>query len=60
MATTKTPAPKTPRQELTERVAVAMVGSIGYELLDQGDGKIAAQLAARALEIADAVLDASA
>lgn len=58
MASTPKRAPKA-RQDLTERIAVAMVGPIGFELLDHTDGDVAARLAARAAELADAVLATS-
>lgn len=58
----KTPAAK-PHRPLSERqkaalgIAEAMVSNIGYELLDSGDGEVAANLAKRAVQIADAVIE---
>ncbi|WP_183025653.1 hypothetical protein [Variovorax sp. UMC13] len=57
MATTpKKDPPPTARQELTQRIAVAMISSIGYELLDEKNGEVAAALATRAVQLADAVI----
>jgi hypothetical protein len=61
VATKQTPAPYlTARQQAALQVASAMVGATGYEILDQGDGEIAANIAKRSVEIVDAVLKVAA
>lgn len=60
-----TTAKKKPVPYLTERqlqaldVAKALVSGFSYELLDQGDGEVAASIARRSVEIVDAVVKAS-
>lgn len=58
MATTKD-KPLTERQKAALGIAQAMVSATGYEILDQGDGEIAANLARRAVQIADKVIEVS-
>lgn len=55
--TPKQPAPYlTARQTAALDIAKAMVSATGYEILDQGDGEIASNIARRAVQIVDAVL----
>ena len=60
-----TTAKKQPVPYLTERqrqsleIAKAMVSGFSYELLDHGDGEVAANIGRRAVEIVDAVMKAS-
>lgn len=56
MATRKD-RPLTERQKAALGIATAMVSATGYEILDQGDGEIASNLAKRAVEIADKVIE---
>lgn len=57
----KQPAPPyyTNRQQASLRIAEALVNATGYEILDQGDGEIAASIARRSVEIVDAVVKAA-
>lgn len=61
-----TTAKKKPVPYLTERqlqaldIAKALVSGFSYELLDQGDGEVAASIARRSVEIVDAVTKAAA
>jgi hypothetical protein len=61
-ATNKTPGPAylTARQGAALNIALAIVTSAGYEIVDSGDGEVAANIAHRSVEILDAVLKASA
>lgn len=55
MATTKE-KPLTQRQLAALDIAKAMASSAGYEILDEGNGEIARNLAQRATQIADTVI----
>lgn len=46
----------TPRQVAGLAITKALVASVGYELLDQEDGKVSEQLVRRAYQIADEVI----
>lgn len=60
MTTAKTPAPYlTERQHAALDIAVAIVQAAGYEILDSGDGQVAANIARRSVEIVDAVVKAA-
>jgi hypothetical protein len=50
------PPPLTARQTASLEIAKAMVSAAGYEILDQGNGEIAANIARRAAQVADAVI----
>lgn len=60
-----TTAKKAPAQYYTHRqaasleIAKAIVQSAGYEILDHGNGEVAANIARRSVEIVDAVAKAS-
>lgn len=61
--TTKRPAPQpyyTHRQAASLEIAKAIVEAAGYEILDHGDGEVAANIARRSVEIVDAVVKAAA
>lgn len=49
----------TERQTQALDMAKAMVAATGYEILDQGDGEVAASIARRSVEIVDAVVKAA-
>lgn len=58
----KRPAPPpyyTHRQSASLDIAKAIVQAAGYEILDHGDGEVAANIARRSVEIVDAVAKAA-